>query len=317
MKSTRFRLAAAMAVPTLFLAACGGQTDSGSGASAAGEVRVDGSSTVGPLTAAAGELFNDTAAGEGVNISVGQSGTGGGFKKFCAGETDISDASRPIKDEEAKACADAGIKYGEVIVANDALTLVVNKENDWAKCLTVKELNKIWAPESEGKVTNWNQVRDGFPDVELELFGAGTDSGTFDYFTAAINGEEGASRTDYSPTEDDNVTVTGVEGTKGALGYFGFSYYEENTDKLNAVQVDNGSGCVAPSVEAAQDGSYAPLSRPLYIYVAKASMAEPHIAAFVDFYVNNLDQAAEKALFIPLNDKQKAEAKSELASLKG
>lgn len=317
MNSARFRLAAALAVPTMVLAACGGQGGSSSTASAAGEVRVDGSSTVGPLTAAAGELFNASPDGQGINVSVGQSGTGGGFKKFCAGETDISDASREIKPEEAKTCADAGIKYGEIIVANDALTVVVNKENDWAKCLTVKELNTIWAPESEGKVTNWNQVRDGFPDVPMELFGPGTDSGTFDYFTAAINGTEGASRTDYGPSEDDNVTVTGVEGTKGAMGYFGYSYFEENQDRLNAVEVDNGKGCVAPSVKAAQDGSYAPLSRPLYIYVAESSMAKPYVAAFVDFYINNLDAAAKKALFIPLNAKQAAEAKKELAALKG
>jgi phosphate transport system substrate-binding protein len=323
MGNTRIRMAAALAVPTLFLAACGGQNESDGGASAgasgaaSGEVRVDGSSTVAPLTAAAGELFGATPEGSGVNVSVGQSGTGGGFQKFCAGETDISNASREIKDEEAKACADAGIEFGEIIVANDALTLVVNKENDWATCLTTGELKKIWEPAAEETVTNWNQVRDGFPDVPLELFGAGTDSGTFDYFTKAINGEEGASRTDYSPTEDDNITVTGVEGTKGALGYFGFSYYEENMDKLTAVQVDSGNGCVAPSVETSQDGTYTPLSRPLFIYVAKSSMAKPEVASFVEFYVNNDAQVTEKALFIPLNTEQQATAKQELAALQG
>ncbi len=227
---------------------------------ASGGVRVDGSSTVAPLTAAAKELFNATPEGEGVDITVGQSGTGGGFKKFCAGETDISDASRSIKDEEAAACAEAGIEYAEIAVANDALTLIVNNENDWAKCLTVAELNTMWAPESEGKVTNWNQVNPSFPDVPLELFGAGTDSGTFDYFTDVINGEEGASRTDYTPSEDDNITLTGVEGTKGALGYLGFSYFEENADKVKAVEVDGGNGCVAPSLESASDGTYTPLS---------------------------------------------------------
>lgn len=323
MGNTRIRMAAALAVPTLFLAACGGQTDStdtgtgSSGAAASGEVRVDGSSTVGPLTAAAGELFAATPEGAGVNISVGQSGTGGGFKKFCAGETDISNASRPIKDEESAACADAGVEYAEIAVANDALTVVVNKENDWATCLTVAELNKMWSPEAEDTITNWNQVRDGFPDVPLELFGAGTDSGTFDYFTDVINGEEGASRTDYSPTEDDNVTVTGVEGTKGALGYFGFSYYEENMDKLTAVAIDNGAGCVAPSSEAAQDGSYAPLSRPLFIYPSKAAMEKPEVAAFVDFYVNNDAAVTEKALFVPLSAEQQQAAKDALASLVG
>jgi phosphate transport system substrate-binding protein len=323
MASTRIKVAAALAIPTLLLTACGGQNESGTdsaasgGAAASGEVRVDGSSTVGPLTAAAGELFNATPEGAGVNISVGQSGTGGGFKKFCAGETDISDASRPIKDEEAAACADAGVEYAEIAVANDALTVVVNKENDWAKCLTVAELNKMWAPEAEGTITNWNQVRDGFPDVPLELFGAGTDSGTFDYFTDVINGEEGASRTDYNPTEDDNVTVTGVEGTKGALGYFGFSYYEENMDKLTAVEIDNGAGCVAPSSQTAQDGTYAPLSRPLFIYPSKSAMQRPEVAAFVDFYVNNDAAVTEKALFVPLSAEQQQAAKDALASLVG
>ncbi len=320
MGNTRIRMAAALTVPALLLTACGGQSDTtgnASGGSASGEVQVDGSSTVGPLSAAAGELFNATPEGAGVNVTVGQSGTGGGFKKFCAGETDISDASRPIKDEEATACADAGIEYQEIVVANDALTVVVNNENDWATCLTVEELNKIWAPEAEGTVTNWNQVRDGFPDVALELFGAGTDSGTFDYFTDVINGEEGASRTDYSPTEDDNITVTGVEGTKGGLGYFGFSYYEENADAIRAVEIDGGNGCVAPSLESAQDGSYTPLSRPLFIYVAKASMAKSQVASFVDFYVNNDAAITEKALFVPLNSDQQATAQEALAALQG
>lgn len=321
MRTTRTRLAAALVAPTLLLAACGGQPQSGTGNTAnggsglSGEVRVDGSSTVGPLTAAAGELFR--AEEPGVNVSVGQSGTGGGFQKFCAGETVISNASRPIKDEEAKACADAGIEFGEIIVANDALTVVVNKENDWATCLTVEELNTMWAPEAEDKVTNWNQVRAGFPDVELELFGAGTDSGTFDYFTDVINGDEGVSRTDYNPSEDDNVTVTGVEGTRGALGYFGFSYFEENADKLTAVQIDGGAGCVAPSAATASDGTYTPLSRPLFIYVAKAAMTRPEVAAFVEFYVTNDDAITERALFVPLNADQKATAQQELEALQG
>jgi phosphate transport system substrate-binding protein len=324
MGSTRIKVAAALAIPTLLLTACGGQTESGGtdaaasdGAAASGEVRVDGSSTVGPLTAAAGELFNATPEGAGVNISVGQSGTGGGFKKFCAGETDISDASRSIKDEEAAICAEAGIEYAEIPVANDALTIIVNKENDWAKCLTVAELTKMWEPAAEGTITNWNQVRDGFPDVPLELFGAGTDSGTFDYFTDVINGEEGASRTDYNPSEDDNITVTGVEGTKGGLGYLGFSYFEENADKLIAVEVDNGNGCIAPSAESASDGTYAPLSRPLFIYPSKSAMERAEVSAFVDFYVNNDAAVTEKALFVPLSAEQQQAAKDALATLVG
>jgi phosphate transport system substrate-binding protein len=320
MRNSRITVAAALAVPTLFLAACGGQSttsDAGAsdGAAASGSIRIDGSSTVAPLSAAAKELFNATPDGQGIDITVGQSGTGGGFKKFCAGETDISDASRPIKDEESAACAEAGIEYAEITVANDALTVIVNKENDWATCLTVAELNKIWAPESEGQVTNWNQVRDGFPDVPLELFGAGTDSGTFDYFTDVINGEEGASRTDYNPSEDDNVTVTGVEGTKGALGYLGFSYFEENMDKLTAVEIDGGNGCVAPSAETASNGTYVPLSRPLFIYPSKTSMQRPEVASFVEFYVTNDAEITEKALFIPLSAQQQEEAKAALASL--
>jgi phosphate transport system substrate-binding protein len=320
MRNPRIVMAAALAVPTFLLAACGGQdnttTDGASdGAAASGSIRIDGSSTVAPLSAAAKELFEATPEGQGVSITVGQSGTGGGFKKFCAGETDISDASRPIKDEESAACADAGIEYAEIAVANDALTVIVNKENDWATCLTVEELNKIWAPESEGTVTNWNQVRDGFPDVPLELFGAGTDSGTFDYFTDVINGEEGASRTDYNPSEDDNVTVTGVEGTKGALGYLGFSYFEENMDKLIAVEIDGGNGCVAPSAETASNGTYVPLSRPLFIYPSKQSMQRPEVNAFVTFYVTNDAQITEKALFVPLSAEQQQAAKDALASL--
>ncbi len=320
MRNPRIVMAAALAVPTFLLAACGGQdnttTDGASdGAAASGSIRIDGSSTVAPLSAAAKELFEATPEGQGVDITVGQSGTGGGFKKFCAGETDISDASRPIKDEESAACADAGIEYAEIAVANDALTVIVNKENDWATCLTVEELNKIWAPESEGTVTNWNQVRDGFPDVPLELFGAGTDSGTFDYFTDVINGEEGASRTDYNPSEDDNVTVTGVEGTKGALGYLGFSYFEENMDKLIAVEIDGGNGCVAPSAETASNGTYVPLSRPLFIYPSKQSMQRPEVNAFVTFYVTNDAQITEKALFVPLSAEQQQAAKDALASL--
>ena len=319
MGNTRIRMAAALAVPTLFLAACGGQntetTDGASGGGTAGTVRIDGSSTVAPLSAAAKELFNATPEGEGVDVTVGQSGTGGGFKKFCAGETDISDASRPIKEEEAADCAAEGIEYAEIAVANDALTVIVSKENDWAKCLTVEELNKMWAPEAEEQITNWNQIRDSFPDEKLELFGAGTDSGTFDYFTDVINGEEGASRTDYTPSEDDNITLTGVEGTKGALGYLGFSYFEENMDKVSAVEIDGGNGCVAPSVASASDGSYTPLSRPLFIYPSKAAMARPEVASFVEFYVTNDASITEKALFVPLNAEQQAAAEAALATL--
>jgi phosphate transport system substrate-binding protein len=308
---------AAIALPAaLILAACGGTNEDASGETtevAATEIRIDGSSTVAPLSAAAGELFK--AENPSVNVSVGTSGTGGGFKKFCAGETDISGASRAIKDEEAAACAAAGIEFTELIVANDALTVVVSKENDWAKCLTVDELKKMWEPAAEGKVTSWSQINSSFPDEDLDLYGAGTDSGTFDYFTKEINGEEGASRTDYNPTEDDNVTVQGVSGSKGGLGYFGLSYYEENMDKLTAVEVDGGEGCVAPSIESAQAGTYAPLSRPLYIYVSKTAAAKAEVLAFAKYFIDNNDAITSKALFVPLAADQKTASAAAVSTL--
>lgn len=307
-----------IAAGALVLSACGSDepstnTDSGGGATAlSGPVVVDGSSTVQPLTAAAAELFQEKQ--NGVNVTVGTSGTGGGFKKFCAGETDISDASRAIKDEEAAECTTKGISYSELQVANDALTVVVNKANDWVECLTVDQLKKIWEPNST--VKNWNEVDPSFPNEPLALYGAGADSGTFDYFTAEINGEEGASRTDYNPSEDDNVTVQGVSGAKGALGYFGFSYFEENESKLKALEIDGGKGCVAPSLDTARDGSYAPLSRPLFIYPSDTGLKKPQVLAFVEFYLAENDAIVEAARFVPLTDAQKAKAKTELETLK-
>ena len=279
---------------TLVASGCGG------GGSSGGVIAADGSSTVGPFTTKAAE---DWKAAGGSDVTVGISGTGGGFERFCAGETDISNASRTIKDEEATLCAENGVEYIELQVATDALTNVVNSENDWATCLTVEQLSAIWEPGS--KVSSWNQVDPSFPDVPLKLYGAGTDSGTFDYFTDAINGEEGASRTDFSATEDDNVTVQGVAGDKGALGYFGFSYYEENQDKLKALQVDGGSGCVAPSVASAQDGSYTPLSRPLFMYVKLSSLqSTTALADFVRYALENAATIASEAQFVPLNQGQ-------------
>jgi phosphate transport system substrate-binding protein len=285
----------------------GNSGDAGAGEQLSGAVVVDGSSTVAPLTEAAASIFAEEQAG--VNVTVGTSGTGGGFEKFCKGETDISDASRPIKDEEKAACEAAGITFTELAVANDALSVVVHKDNNWAECLTVDQLKKVWAPGS--KVNSWNQVDPSFPNEPLKLFGPGTDSGTFDYFTDEINGEEGASRTDYTPSENDNVLVQGVAGTKGGLGYFGFTYFEENTDKLKALKVDGGGGCVAPSKETAQDGSYKPLSRPLFIYVNNKSMADKaQVKGFIEFYADTIDEIIDEAQFVPLN----AEQKSKLAS---
>lgn len=308
-------LTATAAIAALLLTACGGQTTPGgtnSDGSLTGNVAIDGSSTVAPLSEAAADMFRDVEPG--INVTVATSGTGGGFKAFCAGETDISDASRPIKDEEAATCKAAGIEYTEIVIANDGLSVVVNPENDWADDLTVDQLNKIWAPESEGVVTNWNQVDPTFPDVPLVLFGAGTDSGTFDYFTDAINGEEGAIRTDYSPSEDDNVTIQGVKGDKGAVGFFGLSYVEENPDAVKAIKVNG----VYPSKTTVQDGTYTPLGRELFIYVNNAKYAESEaLRTFVDFYLENEAKVADAALFIGLTAEQKATATEELASLVG
>ena len=296
------------------LAACGGNQNTGSssgGEELSGSVAVDGSSTVAPLSQAAAALYAEEQPA--VNVTVGTSGTGGGFEKFCNGESDIQDASRAIEEDEAAACEAAGINYAELTVANDALTVVVNAENDWADCLTVDQLRAIWAPGST--VNNWNQVDPSFPDVPLALYGAGTDSGTFDYFTQAVNGEEGASRTDYEPTEDDNVTVQGVSGSPGGLGYFGFTYFEENAEQLKALAIDNGSGCVEPSAETAQDGSYAPLSRPLFIYVSEQAVAEEHVRSFVDFYIENIDEIVTEAQYVPLTDEQKTELAAQFEQL--
>jgi phosphate transport system substrate-binding protein len=312
---TRGWRAALVAAGLVAVAACGDDNSSGggSGDELSGTIRVDGSSTVAPLSSVAGELFQEEESG--VRVTVGTAGTGGGFEKFCVGETDISDASRPIEDDEAAICQKNGIEYTELPVANDALTVVVNVDNDWADCLTVEQLKKIWEPKSD--VNNWNQVDPDFPDQSLELFGAGTDSGTFDYFTDVIVGEEGASRKDYSPTEDDNVTVQGVSGEKGGLGYFGFSYYEENSDKLNAVAIDSGDGCVEPSAETSQDGTYTPLSRPLFIYPSNSALDRPEVNAFVTYYVENNATVAEEALFIPLSSEQDAELQTKLAEISG
>jgi phosphate transport system substrate-binding protein len=256
---------------------------------------------VGPFTTKAAEDFRNENAD--VRITVGISGTGGGFERFCAGETDISNASRTIREEEAAICEENGVEYVELQIAVDALTNVVNQQNDWVDCLTVQQLNAIWKPGS--KVANWNQVDDSFPDVPLKLYGAGTDSGTFDYFTDAINGDEGASRSDYSATEDDNVTVQGVAGDRGALGYFGFSYFEQNQQTLKALEVDGGSGCVAPSAKTAQDGSYTPLSRPLFVYVKRSSVTErASLEEFLRFSLENQQTIAEEALFVPMTQEQ-------------
>lgn len=318
MKTMRGRLFAVSAALflTAAMAACGPGNQPGGETKTelTGDVKADGSSTVGPLTRAAASFFAEEQPK--VNVTVGISGTGGGFKKFCAGETDISDASRKIKaDGEKSECDKAGIKFAELIVANDALTVVVSKDATWVDCLTVAQLKKVWEPDS--KVNNWNQIDPAFPNEPLKLYGAGTDSGTFDYFTLAINGKEKASRTDYQPSEDDNVIVQGVSASKGGMGYFGFTYYEENAAKLKALKIDGGKGCVAPSVAAAQDGTYAPLSRPLFIYVSDKSLAKPQVKAFIDFYIAKIDEVVKEAKYVPLTAAQKTTLAAEYAKLKG
>jgi phosphate transport system substrate-binding protein len=287
------------------------------GGAVSGSIEADGSSTVGPLTTAAAEMFQ--AENPDTVVTVGISGTGGGFERFCAGETDLSDASRPIADDEAPICAENGIEYTELQVATDALTVVVNAENDWAECLTVEQLKTIWSPEAEGTITNWNQVDPSFPDEPLVLAGPGTDSGTFDYFTDEINGEEGASRADYTASEDDNVIVQAVSGERGGLGYLGYTYYEENADTLKAVEIDRGAGCVAPSAETAQGGSYTPLARPLFVYVnnEKLTGGNPALAPFVQYYLDNHAAIAEAALYIPMSDEIAAEQQAKLQTALG
>jgi phosphate transport system substrate-binding protein len=298
----------------VLLAGCGGDrsgsSDNGgtSDSGLSGRIQIDGSSTVAPYATAAAEGFRRDNPG--VQVTVGVSGTGGGIERFCRGETDISAASRKIEDDETAACKAKGIDSSEIPVANDALTVVVNPENDWAGCLTVAQLKTIWHRGS--KVKSWKDVDPSFPDVELKLYGPGTDSGTFDYFTKEINGEEGQSRSDYAASEDDNVIVQGVGGDKGALGYFGLSYYEQNQDKLKAVEIDGGNGCVKPSIETAQSGDYTPLSRPLFMYASADALARPEVKAFLEYVLDNEREIAQLAQFVPLTDEQLQQAKDAL-----
>jgi phosphate transport system substrate-binding protein len=276
-----------------------------------GRLSADGSSTVAPLMSLAAERFRKQEPK--VRVTVGTSGTGGGFERFCRGETDISNASRPIKDEEKALCEQNAVGQFPMQVANDGISVVVNKENTWASCLTVDQLRAIWEPGS--KLQTWKDVDPKFPDQKLELFGAGTDSGTFDYFTDAIVGEEGASRSDYTPSEDDNITVRGVTGSKGGLGYFGLSYLLENADRLKAVAVDGGEGCVEPSVESVQNGSYAPLSRPLFVYINEDSIAEkPALEPFLTFVLDRQARLTRDAKFVPMTATQVDHARTALES---
>lgn len=281
-------------------------------------LRIDGSSTVYPLTAVAAKYFETASksvmGSKAARVTVGISGTGGGFEKFCQGETDISDASRAIKSSEATNCESNGIDYTEVIIANDGIAVVVNPKNTWAECLTMAEMKMIWDPTSS--ITKWSQVRVGFPDTAIKLYGAGTDSGTFDAFTEFVNGKAGVVRKEGVQTsEDDNVTVRGVTSDKGAMGYFGLSYALENSESVKAIQLDSGSGCIEPTEETVQDYTY-PMARPLYIYVKDTSITtKPAVGAFVQFYVDNLRQISTDALFVPLTDAQITTLQVEMAKI--
>lgn len=316
--SKPFATLVATALLTLGVAACGSDdstSSDGAGATPSGlsgSLRIDGSSTVGPLTQAVAEQFN--ADNPDVEVSVGESGTGGGFEKFCAGETVISDASRPVEPEEEALCEKGGVNYEEAQVANDALTVVLNNENP-VSCLTVDQLAQIWDPDNPAN--SWSDVEGLNPpfDAEIERFGPGTDSGTFDYFTGEINGEEGVQTKDYNNVgEDDNQTVTGVEGSEGGIGYFGYSYYKENEGNLKAAEIDGGDGCVAPSEATVQDGTYAPLGRPLFIYVNMDKLgSDDALDPFVQYYVDNANDISPQVGFIPMTEEQQSKAKSAVA----
>ena len=311
-----FSLVGLVAAVAMLAAACGDDDDDGGDASLSGSVAIDGSSTVFPVTEAVAEEFRSVAPD--VRVTVGVSGTGGGFQKFCSGETDISDASRPIKDSEVEACAEAGIEYLPLRVGLDGLAVVAHPDADFLECITMDELSTLWSPDAEERVTTWNQIRSEWPSEKITLFGPDTDSGTFDFFTEEVNGEGGASRADYTNSTDDNVLVTGISGTDNAAGYFGFAYYTENQDKLKVVAVDGGEGCVIPSDETVSEGSY-PLARPLFIYVNKASLAEkPQLREFVRFFLSDAGIALVSDVgYTPIVGSELAESRANLEAAIG
>jgi phosphate transport system substrate-binding protein len=293
--TARFMAATVAVATALVTAACG---SSAPVSELSGSIEIDGSSTVYPLTEAVAEEFG-TETGGSVRVMVGFSGTGGGFKRFCAGETEISNASRHITDSERALCEQNGVDFEEMQVAIDGLAVVTHMQNDFAQCLTVEELRRMWEPGS--RVDNWSQVRAGFPDTPLKLYGPGTNSGTFDYFTEAIMGQERAMRPDFTASEDDNVLVQGVRGDPSALGYFGYAYYAENVDGLRTVAIDAGNGCVEPTPETVKSGEYAPLARPLFLYVNRAALDRPEVASFVRFYMEHAPQLAPEVGYVPVD----------------
>lgn len=277
------------------LVGCGNSGGAAGEGRLSGTIEIDGSSTVYPITEAVAEEFGAEVGGS-VRVMVGFSGTGGGFRRFCNGETEISNASRYITDTESQLCAQNGIEYIQMQIAIDGLAVVVNPQNDFVQCLTVAEMRRLWEPGSQ--VTNWSQVREGFPNAPVRLYGPGTNSGTFDYFTHAIMGEERASRTDFTASEDDNVLVQGVEGDRNALGYFGYAYYHENQGRLRPVAIDNGAGCVMPTAETVASGEYAPLARPIFIYVRRDALQRPEVAEFVRFYNEHAAELAREVGYV-------------------
>jgi phosphate transport system substrate-binding protein len=304
------RLTLVVGVTALLASACNTQGSGGGEGDLSGAVKVDGSSTVFPITEALAEEFR--AEQPGVTVRVGQSGTGGGFEKFCNGETDLSDASRAIDDDEKAACAKKGIEPIELKVAIDGLSVVVNKQNDFVDCMTVADLKKVWEPGS--KVKTWKDIRSEWPADEIKLYGPGSDSGTFDYFTAEIVGEESASRSDYSASEDDNILVQGVIGDKNAFGYFGYSYLEGNLDSLRAIGIDSGEGCVVPTQDTIKGGEYKPLSRPLFVYVSDQALEKEHVGAFAEFYLDTVNAVLADVGYIPVPAEDLEASKEALSS---
>jgi phosphate transport system substrate-binding protein len=307
----------ALVLPTTLLIACGGGNDQAPAAAPAAPIEIDGSSTVLPISEAVAEDFGKTPGA--APVTVASSGTGGGFKKFCRGEIVVSDASRPISASELDACTQGSIGFIELPIAYDGLAVVVNPKNSWANDMTVAELKKLWAPDAQGKVMKWSQIRAGWPDKNINLYGAGTDSGTFDYFTEAIVGKAKQSRGDYTSSENDNVLVQGVSGDEYALGYMGLAYYEENRGKLKLLGIDdenpaNGAGPIQPSFDVVRNGTYRPLSRPLFIYLSTKALARPEVQKFADFYLANVGTLAKEVGYVSLTDAELALVKARFAA---
>jgi phosphate transport system substrate-binding protein len=320
MKNIRNYFLALITLSIPVLTGCGGSADNTTKGDEeevelAGDIQIDGSSTVFPITEAVAEEFRNENPK--VKITIGVSGTGGGFKKFGRGEIDIADASRSIKDKEAEECAASNIKYLELSVAFDGLAVIANPENTWLTDITIEELKMIWEPAAQGNIMKWNQIRKEWPDEEIHLFGPGVASGTFDYFTEVIVGKAGDSRGDYTASEDDNVLVQGVAGDKYALGFFGLAYYEENKDKLKLISVNSGTGAISPTNETVKNGTYAPLSRPLFIYVTDKAAQRPEVRAFVEFYLEMAKELVAEAGYIPLSDEEYAKQVEKFKSFTG